>query len=114
VVRAAVGLARDTGAEALVVFTRTGKSAVRMSKERPAAPIYAFAATDEVCRRLALAWGVRARRIPAGNTTDQIVSAVAEHLRKVEGLRSGARAVLAMGGTGDAAGATTLVKLLTV
>jgi pyruvate kinase len=114
VVRAAVGLARDTGAQALVVFTRTGKSAVRMSKERPSAPIVAFASSDAVCRQLALAWGVRTRPMPIGRSTDEVVAQVARQLREEVGLAPGSRAVLAMGGAGDPAGATTLVKLLTL
>jgi pyruvate kinase len=114
VVRAAVALARDTRASAIVVFTRTGASAVRLSKERPEAPIHAFAPADAVCRRLAMAWGVRARRLPAGKSTDAVVSQVAQHLRDSAGLAAGSRAVLVMGGAADPAGATTLVKLLTL
>ena len=45
VVHAGVRLADVTDASAIVVFTRSGMSAVRVSKERPRAPIYAFATT---------------------------------------------------------------------
>jgi pyruvate kinase len=113
VVHAAVTLAREARAEAIVVFTRTGASAVRLSKERPAAPIHAFAPTDEVCRRLALAWGVRAQRLPAGRGTDALLRGVVPRLKE-EGLAPGARAVLLMGGADDPAGATTLIKLMTL
>lgn len=114
VVRAAVLLAEETGARAIVVFSRTGASAVRLSKERPRAAVYAFAPRAAVCRRLSLAWGVRPRRLPGGRGTDAVVSQVLERLRREEGLAGGERAVLVMGGAQDPAGATTLVKLLTL
>ncbi len=87
-------------------------SAQRLSKERPHARIHAFAPTDDVCRRLALCWGVRAKRLPGGRSTDSIVARVSSVLRESEGLSVGARAVLVMGGAQDPAGATTLIKLL--
>ncbi|MHC5012174.1 MAG: pyruvate kinase [Planctomycetota bacterium] len=114
VVRAAVSLARETEAGALVVFTRTGVSAVRMSKERPRAPIHAFAPTDAVCRQLTLAWGVHAKRLPRAEGTDAVVGEVVERLRATAALGPGDRAVLVMGGAKDPAGATTLIKLVTV
>jgi pyruvate kinase len=112
VVRAAVDLARQTEAEALVVFTRSGVSAVRMSKERPEAPIHAFAPSDDVCRRLALAWGVVARRLPDADGGDDVPDRVSAHLRRDVGLKPGSRAVLVMGSPTDPAGATTQIHLL--
>ncbi len=114
VVHAAVTLAEETQADAIVVFSRSGASAVRLSKERPRAPIYAFAPKDDVCRRLSLAWGVHPRRLPAGRSTDAVVEKVLERLRTDGGLAPGARAVLVMGGAKDPAGATSLIKLLSV
>lgn len=113
VVHAAVELAGTTDARAIVVFTRSGQSAVRISKERPRAAIHAFGPSAAVCRRLTLAWGVTARRMPAGDGTDAIVQAVTRRLRAEGALASGDRAVLVMGGAKDPAGATTLIKLLT-
>ncbi len=113
VVHAAVTLAQATEARAVVVFTRSGQSAVRLSKERPEAAIHAFASSAEVCRRLALAWGVEARRLPASGGTDAVVAEVTRRLRREGALARGDRAVLVMGAAKDPAGATTLIKLLT-
>lgn len=112
VVHAAVSLAHETAAQAIVVFTRSGLSAVRLSKERPRAAVYAFAPRASVCRGLALAWGVQTRRLPAGKGTDAVVAEVTRCLRAEGALQSGDRAVLVMGGARDPAGATTLIKLL--
>ena len=113
VVHAAVELAHTTDARAIVVFTRSGESAVRLSKERPRAAIHAFTPSQAVCRRLMLAWGIHAHRIPAGRSTDAIVREVRRRLRAEGSLAAGDRAVLVMGGAGDPAGATTLIQLLT-
>lgn len=72
VVRAAVGLARETGARAILVFTRTGASAIRLSKERPEAHIHAFARDEATCRRLTFAWGVRPTELPDCQGTDEV------------------------------------------
>jgi pyruvate kinase len=114
VVRSAVRLAGEARAAAVVVFTRGGQSARRLAKERPRAPVYAYAADDAVVRGLAFSWGVRPRRMPAGRTTDDAIRAVVARLRSAERLRAGARVVLVMGGARDRAGATSLVKLLTL
>lgn len=113
VVQAAVSLARVTGAVAIVVFSRQGLSAVRLSKERPRARIHAFASTDEVCRRLTLAWGVRPQKLPATRETDDIFQFVKADMHKTGGLEPGERVVLVMGSAKDPAGSTTLIKLFT-
>jgi pyruvate kinase len=114
VVRAAVRLANEAKAAAVVVFTRGGQSARRLAKERPRAPVYAYASDERVVRGLALSWGVRPRRMAAGGTTDAAIRAVVARLRREERLRPGSRVVLVMGGARDPAGTTSLVKLVTL
>jgi pyruvate kinase len=114
VVRAAVALARETDAEALVVYTRSGMSAVRMSKERPRARIHALSRSEAVCRRLALAWGVEAHLLPGESVSADVGASVAAWLRDVQGLAEGSRAVLVMGSAGDPAGATSVIRLLSL
>lgn len=57
---AAVVLARDGHAEAIVAVTRKGNTAKLLSALRPPVPIYAATSAPDVARRLALRWGVRA------------------------------------------------------
>jgi pyruvate kinase len=114
IVRAAVKLAQEAGVAAVVVFTRGGHSARRLAKERPRAPIYAFAPDEAVARGLLLSWGVLPRRLPAGRSTDAVVAAVLRRLRAEEHVPRGSRVVLVVGGGTDPAGTTTLVRLATV
>jgi pyruvate kinase len=114
VVKAGVSLARESDARAIAVYTRTGASALRLSLERPRAPIFAFAPDESVCRRLSLAWGVRARPLQAPTGSDALVEQVRAEVRGSGLVPAGARLVLLMGAPGDAAGTTNVVRLLTV
>ena len=56
--RAAVAVAREVGARALVAFTESGSTARFVSKARPRQPIFAFCSSETTRRQLALFWGV--------------------------------------------------------
>ena len=53
-------LAHDTGAEAVIVPTITGRSVRHVARHRPKPAIVAVAAHDAVLRQLSLVWGVQA------------------------------------------------------
>ena len=113
VVHAAVTLAERTAARAIVVFSRSGASVLRTSKERPRALIHGFTPTDDISRQLTLAWGVKPQRLPRGRSFDAFAEKVIDLLLAGNHLNRGDRAVLVMGGAKDPIGATTLIKLLT-
>ena len=54
----AVILSRDINADGMVVFTCTGRSALRVARYRPKCPIYACTVSERVLRRLSVVWGV--------------------------------------------------------
>ena len=54
---AAVDLAEKLNAKAIVAFTQTGNTVHRISRERPAAPIYGLTTNAHTYRWLALSWG---------------------------------------------------------
>jgi pyruvate kinase len=56
--RATSLLSSDLGVRAIVVPTRSGRTARLVSAERPAAPVIALAEDPRLCRRLALSWGL--------------------------------------------------------
>ncbi|BDR54479.1 pyruvate kinase [Bombiscardovia apis] len=57
---AAVDLADKLDAKAIVAFTQTGNTVHRVSRERPAAPIYALTSNEHTFHWLALSWGTEA------------------------------------------------------
>ena len=55
---AALKLCEDLGIKAIAAFSRTGGTALFLSKSRPPAPILAFTADPAAFRRMRLFWGV--------------------------------------------------------
>ena len=62
VAQSAVKLADDISAAALVVFTATGNTAVRVARERPQLPLVVMTPERDVQRRLSMLWGARSYR----------------------------------------------------
>ena len=61
VAHAAAGLATAVEARALVAFTASGNTAVRIARERPGMPFIVFTPSKDVSRRLALLWGAQTK-----------------------------------------------------
>jgi pyruvate kinase len=57
-IRAASVAAQEVSARAVAAFTATGWTALNLSCWRPTVPIYALTPHPDVCRRLALCWGM--------------------------------------------------------
>ena len=51
-------MSKHLNAHAVLVISQSGMSAATMSSARPAAPILAITSRPEVCRKIALLWGV--------------------------------------------------------
>lgn len=79
VARAAARIADDLDCP-LVVFTRSGASAERVSATRPYQPIHALTPNQTTARKLALIWGVSADIEPEEpKSFDDILDAVSRH-----------------------------------
>jgi pyruvate kinase len=59
VAHAAHAIANSVTAKAIIAATASGSTPRRVACHRPKMPILALCSTKEVCRRLALSWGVR-------------------------------------------------------
>jgi pyruvate kinase len=82
---AAVILSRSIDGAAIVVFTRTGRTARDVCKFRPTIPIIAFTNSDTVQRQLKLAFGVQPLVVPFDADPEQTVRSALE-LAKGEGI----------------------------
>jgi len=76
VARAAAGTVGVVSAQAIAVFSRSGRSALQVSKCRPHASILAFTPLESTRRRLALFWGVVPRLLPELDTIDEMIREV--------------------------------------
>jgi pyruvate kinase len=97
VARAAKELARDRDVEAIAVFTRTGRTAILMSKVRPGVPILAFTPVEQTYRRLSLAWGVSPYCVPWADTMEEMILHVETTLRDCGLVQPGGQVVLVTG-----------------
>jgi pyruvate kinase len=57
---AACQVAQTIGAQAIVAFTKSGSTALRVARERPGCPVIGLTTDMDAARRLAAVWGVHA------------------------------------------------------
>jgi pyruvate kinase len=94
---AARELAHDRDVEAIAVFTRTGRTALLLSKARPCVPVLAFTPVDEAYRRLAVGWGVVPHHVPWANTVEEMIEQVEKALKEKETVQPGQQVVIVSG-----------------
>jgi len=70
---AAVEIARDVEARAIVTATMSGTTARMVARHRPLVPVVAVTPDRAARFRLALAWGVVPVQVPEFHTTDEMV-----------------------------------------
>jgi pyruvate kinase len=91
---AAVTLATQSAAEAIVAVTREGRTARLLSMRRPHAPIYAASDREEVSRRVAQWWGVRSLVTATDGDVDTVAARVVDQLVQAQQLCGGATVVV--------------------
>lgn len=95
--RAAVNLAAEIGAAAIVSITKTGSTARLTAKYRPRQPIIAVTPLKETFRRLALVWGVEPILIRRAASTDQLIRIALAAARKAGYVSRGQEVVITAG-----------------
>jgi len=84
-------------AKAILVLTRSGKTALMVSKFRPSAPIIAFPDTEEVMRRLAIYRGVNSVCLKHVKDADQMLQNVDKALLEGKFLKKGDPVIVVSG-----------------
>jgi pyruvate kinase len=111
VMRAAVELAQDLDADALVVPTATGGAPRACAKYRMPLPIVALAHDPRMANQLTLEWGVHASTMVVAESVDEMIDAALVAARDSAGLPTGARVVLTAGRRTGTPGATNLIMV---
>jgi len=111
VLHAAVELADEVDAEALIIPTSTGGAPRACAKYRCRRPIVALAHQPGVSNQLALEWGVYPTPMPTAESVDEMVELALAAARDDAGLPTGARVVLTAGRRTGTPGATNLVMV---
>ncbi len=109
--RAATTLAAALGAAAIVAFTGSGLTALRLARRRPSVPIVAFSPSEEVIRRLTLVWGVTPWVLGRSQRLASLVQRTDRALQHLGLAGRGDRVVLVMGYPPGRMGLTNLLKV---
>ncbi|MEO6595239.1 MAG: pyruvate kinase [Planctomycetota bacterium] len=92
-VRAAAYAAYESKARLIAVYTETGATARMLAGERPPTHILAFTPFQRSMQKLALIWGIVARKIPPGRTSHQLTLDGDRILRRERLVKPGDRIV---------------------
>jgi pyruvate kinase len=112
--RAACQIALQISAKAIVAFTSSGATALRVSKYRPAQPILAITPTEVESRQLSLVWGVHPQVRPRPSALEKVFDQAAEVAVSAGVAQKGDRIVLTAGFPPFVPGSTNLIKVHTI
>lgn len=112
--QAARELAHDRNVAAIAIFTKSGRTALLMSKTRPGIPILAFTPEEVTFYRMGLYWGVVPHLVPHANTIEEMLTEVERTMIASTPVRPGQQVVLICGYPVDAIRPTNLALLHTV
>lgn len=97
VCEAAVSLATSVGAQAIVVFTDSGHTAMLLARHRPTVQIIALTPSTTITRQLILVWGIVSCVFPQIDATDERINAAQDHLKTLGLLHEGRLIVIVTG-----------------
>jgi pyruvate kinase len=112
--RAACQMAYQVQAKAIVAFTSSGTTALRVSKYRPRHPILAVTPSASVVNRLSLIWGVLPVRKQEPANLEEVFELAAEATLEAGLARRGDLIVITAGIPLSVPGSTNLVKVHSV
>ncbi len=114
VTAAACRAAEILNAKAIVAFTQSGSTAMRLSKHRPRTRILAITPSERIRQRVEIFWGIRSALIDEVMETDMVASN-SEKIVKKEGMaKKGDVIVITFGTPIGVAGSTNLMNIIKI
>ena len=110
--RAAVQIADDIEARAIVAFTETGKTPLLISNFRPKAEIITFSTKDKTLKQLNLLWGVEQFPIEKKETFSEMLKSANDFLVKEKKYNKGDKVIVVAGTPPNVEAATNLIRVL--
>lgn len=111
IANAAIGAAHSLDAKAIVVLTRSGKTAWNLSGYRPACPIIAATVSERGARQLNLAWGVTPIKSEEVDSSDKLFTYAVEKAVETEKLAEGDVIVIVAGGSLQEGAPADMIKI---
>lgn len=106
-----VDVAQQVDAKLIITLTASGTTARMVARHRPELPILAVTTHENVCRRLALVWGVETALIKEDSKTDHAVQAALRAARESRLVKPGDRVVVTAGVPTGIAGHTNMIQV---
>jgi pyruvate kinase len=101
-------------AKAIVSYTSSGHTSLRMARERPESPILSLTPNIETARRLTLAWGVHSVHIQEVSSVGEMTDLACASARS-EGFAEAGQTIVAIAGMPfGTSGTTNLMRIATV
>ena len=111
---AACTLAEDINAQAIIAITKSGYTAVKMSKFRPCTNILAVTPHEKTYHQMSLIWGVHPLMVENMQNVDVLIYRCLEEAKKSGYLQEGNRVVISAGVPLDITGNTNMIRVETV
>jgi pyruvate kinase len=108
---AARDVAQTLHCKAIIAWTSSGATALRIARERPASPILALTPNRDTARRLALVWGVHALETRDASDIEDMVNRACEHSMSEGFGSSGDRVIIVAGMPFGSPGATNMIRI---
>ena len=112
--KAAVQVANDIEAKAIVAYTETGRTPLLISNFRPGAPIITFSAKDLTLRQMNILWGVEQAKIERFDTTEEMFEIADSWLQSNKNFKKNDKVVIVAGTPPNVEAATNLLRVMKI
>ena len=111
---AAVKIAEEIGAKAIITATTSGFTARSVSAFKPKVPIYAFSPFALCQRQLNLLWGTKPQALKLVKSIDTLIDNTAKQLKNQKLLKSGDKVIIAIGSPFKARAKDSFIRVFQV
>ncbi|MBV9754888.1 MAG: pyruvate kinase [Hyphomicrobiales bacterium] len=108
---AARSITETVGVSAIIAWSESGATALRVARERPELPILVLTPNVHTARRLTIGWGLHAVITDDAHDVDDMVNRAVEIARNEDFVKSGERVIIIAGLPFGTPGATNMIRI---
>ena len=112
--KAAVQVANEIEAKAIVAFTETGRTPLLISNYRPEAPIFTMTTIDKTYNQMNILWGVQQVKIDRLETTPEMFEIADTWLQNNKKFKKNDKVVIVAGTPPNKEAATNLIRVMKI
>jgi pyruvate kinase len=111
---AACSIAEDAGLAAIICYTSTGATALRVARRRPRQPILALSTSKVTARRLTIAWGLHCVLTEDPNSVSDMVTKACRLAAREGMVDQGDKIIVSAGLPFGTPGATNMLRIVRI